>query len=81
MSDFQKAIRGTNTILRDHVCKTMNAINLKRCSLIPKNVPGADWRALVFHVRAHPEDETIDVRPPPLTAPLTAHALLLTVGL
>jgi DNA (cytosine-5)-methyltransferase 1 len=58
VSGFQKAIRGSETVLKDHICKTMNALNMRRCTLIPKNMPGADWRALVLHVREYPEDET-----------------------
>ena len=31
ISAFQKFIRGDNTILRDHICKEMNELNLERC--------------------------------------------------
>jgi hypothetical protein len=58
VSGFQKAIRGGETFLKDHICKTMNALNMRRCALVPRNTPGADWRAIVLHVREHPEDET-----------------------
>lgn len=40
----------------------MNDLNLRRCSLVPKNTPGADWRSLVLHVRDHPDEETFNVR-------------------
>ncbi|WZN58936.1 DNA (cytosine-5)-methyltransferase [Chloropicon roscoffensis] len=45
-SSFQKDIRVGATILTDHICKDLNPLNLYRCSLIPKNQPGQDWRAL-----------------------------------
>jgi hypothetical protein len=64
VSGFQKAIRGEQTVLQDHICKTMNELNMRRCSLVPKNTPGADWRALVLHVRDNPADETFNVRSP-----------------
>lgn len=62
VSGFQKAIRGSETVLQDHICKTMNALNMRRCELVPKNTPGADWRAIVLHVRSNPDDETFNVR-------------------
>jgi hypothetical protein len=62
VSGFQRAIRGKETVLKDHVCKTMNELNMRRCALVPKNTPGADWRAIVLHVRDHPADETFNVR-------------------
>jgi len=40
----------------------MNDLNMRRCSLVPKNTPGADWRSLVLHVRKHPDEETFNVR-------------------
>ena len=55
ISAFQKAIRGSATVLRDHICKEMNELNLERCRCIPKNVPGADWRVLQEIVDANPE--------------------------
>ncbi len=55
VSAFQKAIRGEASVLRDHICKEMNELNLERCRCIPKNVPGADWRVLQEIVAAHPE--------------------------
>ena len=36
VSAFQKAIRGDATVLRDHICKEMNELNLERCRCIPK---------------------------------------------
>ena len=44
VSAFQRMIRGDNNVLRDHICKEMNELNLERCRCIPKNTPGADWR-------------------------------------
>jgi hypothetical protein len=66
VSAFQKGIRGNETVLKDHICKTMNDLNMRRCSLVPKNKAGADWRAIVLHVREHPEAETFNVCPPAL---------------
>ena len=31
ISAFQKSIRGDSTVLRDHICKEMNALNVERC--------------------------------------------------
>jgi DNA (cytosine-5)-methyltransferase 1 len=30
-SAYQRFIRGKNTVLRDHICKEMNELNLERC--------------------------------------------------
>lgn len=54
VSAFQKKIRGQETVLRDHICKEMNAMNLERCKCIPKEQPGADWRVLQQIVRDDP---------------------------
>ena len=62
MSAFQKRIRNGATVLTDHICKEMNELNLERCSCIPKNVPGADWRVLLEIVAADPSRETFKVR-------------------
>ena len=62
VSGFQRGIRGGETVLKDHICKTMNELNMRRCSLVPKNTPGADWRALVLHVQDNPADESFNVR-------------------
>lgn len=45
VSWFQKQIRDTEVVLRDHISKEMNELNFKRCQRIPKR-PGADWRDL-----------------------------------
>ncbi|KFK31662.1 dna (cytosine-5)-methyltransferase [Arabis alpina] len=45
VSRFQKEIRGNMISLTDHICKSMNELNLIRCKNIPKR-PGADWRDL-----------------------------------
>ncbi len=58
VSAFQAAIRGECTVLRDHICKEMNELNLERCRCIPKGVPGADWRVLQEIVAAQPERAT-----------------------
>ena len=63
VSAFQKAIRGDTTVLRDPICKEMNELNLERCRCIPKNVPGADWRALQEIVHVDPERTLYKVRP------------------
>lgn len=62
VSAFQQQIRGDEKELKDHICKTMNDLNMRRCELVPKNVPGADWRSLVLHVEKHPEDALFNVR-------------------
>lgn len=54
VSAFQRQIRGDSAVLRDHICKEMNDLNLERCRCIPKNVPGADWRVLQEIVAADP---------------------------
>ena len=61
VSAFQKGIRGRATVLRDHICKEMNALNLERCRCIPKNVPGADWRVLQQIVAQDPSREKYEV--------------------
>lgn len=61
MSAFQKKIRGNNTVLRDHICKQMNELNLERCRCIPKEVPGADWRCLEQLVAQDPAREQYKV--------------------
>ncbi|CAA3027627.1 DNA (cytosine-5)-methyltransferase 1B-like [Olea europaea subsp. europaea] len=45
ISWFQKKIRGNMEVLKDHIAKEMNELNLIRCQRIPKR-PGADWRDL-----------------------------------
>ncbi|CAD5327804.1 unnamed protein product [Arabidopsis thaliana] len=45
VSWFQKEMRGSMTVLTDHICKKMNELNLIRCKKIPKT-PGADWQDL-----------------------------------
>ncbi|KAL0027901.1 hypothetical protein WJX79_001540 [Trebouxia sp. C0005] len=57
VSAFQKKIRGECTVLRDHICKQMNELNLERCRCIPKEVPGADWRCLEQLVAQDPGRE------------------------
>lgn len=54
VSAFQKRVRGEETVLRDHICKEMNPLNLERCRCIPKNQPGADWRVLQQIVEKDP---------------------------
>lgn len=61
VSAFQKKIRGTTTVLRDHICKQMNELNLERCRCIPKEVPGADWRCLEQLVAQDPAREMYKV--------------------
>ena len=72
VSAFQKRIRNGATVLTDHICKEMNELNLERCSCIPRNVPGADWRVLLEIVAADPSRETFKV----LTAPRQAACLV-----
>ena len=49
-------------MLRDHISKEMNELNLERCRCIPKLVPGADWRVLQEIVEQHPERTLYKVR-------------------
>jgi len=63
VNDFQREIRkradGSEcTELVDHICKTMNELNAKRCSVIPPGVPGADWRHLRLMVNNGLEEKT-----------------------
>ena len=48
-------------MLHDHISKMMNDLNLERCSNIPKNTPGADWRCLEELVKADPEKSLFKV--------------------
>ena len=61
VSAFQKKIRGECSVLRDHMCKQMNELNLERCRCIPKEVPGADWRCLEQLVAQDPAREMFKV--------------------
>ncbi|GFH06104.1 cytosine-specific methyltransferase [Haematococcus lacustris] len=56
-SAFQRFIRGSTTVLRDHICKEMNELNLERCRCIPKNRPGCDWRELQRIIAEDPSRE------------------------
>ncbi len=48
-------------MLLDHVCKTMNQLNLQRCKCIPVNTPGADWRVLLEITKRDPSREKFQV--------------------
>lgn len=61
MSAFQRAIRGEESVLKDHICKEMNALNLERCRCVPKDQPGADWRVLQKIVEEDPSREKFQV--------------------
>lgn len=63
VSAFQKRVRGEEVVLRDHICKEMNRLNLERCRCIPKNQPGADWRVLQEIVEKDPSRETYEGQP------------------
>ncbi|XP_078007936.1 DNA (cytosine-5)-methyltransferase 1-like [Phascolarctos cinereus] len=56
---FQKQLRGSQDqqILRDHVCKEMNALVSARIKLIPLT-PGSDWRDLP-NIQVHISDNTV----------------------
>ncbi|XP_051164166.1 DNA (cytosine-5)-methyltransferase PliMCI-like [Leptopilina boulardi] len=43
-TDYQRKLRGNQTILKDHICKLMAPLVQARIELIPKN--GSDWRDL-----------------------------------
>ncbi len=62
ISAFQGQIRGSSTLLRDHISKEMNELNLERCRCIPKLTPGADWRVLQEIIQQHPERTLYKVR-------------------
>ena len=62
ISAFQGHIRGSSTVLRDHISKEMNELNLERCRCIPKLIPGADWRVLQEIIEQHPERTLYKVR-------------------
>jgi hypothetical protein len=61
VSAFQKRVRGEQTVLKDHICKEMNGLNLERCRCIPKDQPGADWRVLQQIVDQDPAREKFQV--------------------
>ena len=61
VSAFQKRIRANAAVLKDHICKEMNELNLERCRCIPKGIPGADWRVLQEIVAADPSREKYKV--------------------
>ena len=61
-SEFQRMTRGEQAVLLDHVCKTMNPLNLQRCKCIPVNTPGADWRVLLEITKQDPSREKFQVR-------------------
>lgn len=63
VSTYQKMVRGSSTVLRDHICKGLNELNLERCRCIPKLTPGSDWRALLEIVAADPSREKFKDQP------------------
>ncbi|KAM9095470.1 DNA (cytosine-5)-methyltransferase 1-like [Sarcophilus harrisii] len=56
---FQRQIRGPRhqQVLKDHICKTMNALVMARIKLIPL-VPGSDWRDLP-NIQVHISDGSV----------------------
>ncbi|XP_039145037.1 DNA (cytosine-5)-methyltransferase 1B-like isoform X1 [Dioscorea cayenensis subsp. rotundata] len=70
VSWFQKQIRGKSLVLKDHIAKSMNEINLRRCQLVPKHI-GADWRELPDEKVELSNGQISDLRPPCLVR--TAH--------
>lgn len=62
-SAFQREMRDGATMLRHHISKEMNELNLERCRCIPTNTPGADWRCLEALVRADPSREKFKGQP------------------
>jgi len=62
-SAFQRFIRQGAGVLRDHICKEMNELNLERCRCIPKDQPGADWRVLMDIVKNDPGRELYKGQP------------------
>ncbi len=63
-------------MLRDHISKEMNELNLERCRCIPKLTPGADWRVLQEIIEQHPERTLYKVGLRPHTAALPGAPLL-----
>ncbi|KAF6265105.1 hypothetical protein COO60DRAFT_1470199 [Scenedesmus sp. NREL 46B-D3] len=63
VSAFQKLMRSKADVLRDHICKEMNDLNLERCRCIPKDAPGADWRVLLEIVKNDPSREKFNGQP------------------
>lgn len=59
-SAFQKMIRNGARVLRDHISKEMNELNLERCRCIPKDTPGVDWRFLLDLVEKDPSRATFN---------------------
>jgi DNA (cytosine-5)-methyltransferase 1 len=59
---FQREIRGDvgEEGLTEHYSKILNPLNYARCLLVPKNTPGADWRALEEHVAEEPGHKWFD---------------------
>lgn len=43
-----------SVVLRDHVCKGLTPLNMERTRLVPRNQPGADWRAFLEVVLRDP---------------------------
>lgn len=78
-SAFQKDIRDGATRLQNHICKVLNEVNEKRCSLIPKE-SNHDWRYLKQLVEEGEVEEIYQTatmsKPQPLVPwclPNTAH--------
>ena len=59
---FQREIRGDvgKEGLTEHYSKILNPLNYARCTIVPKNTPGADWRALEEHVAEEPGHKWVD---------------------
>lgn len=62
VSWYQKQIRGSMTVLNDHISKEMNELNLIRCQRIPK-CPGSDWRDLPDEKVKLSSGQTVDLIP------------------
>ncbi|KAF8065926.1 MET1B [Scenedesmus sp. PABB004] len=59
---YQRALRRGAAELTDHVPFMLNVDDLERVSLIPKDTPGADWRALAAIEENEPGRTTVNVR-------------------
>eukprot|EP01025_Chloroclados_australasicus_P039559 TRINITY_DN4101_c0_g1_i11.p2 TRINITY_DN4101_c0_g1~~TRINITY_DN4101_c0_g1_i11.p2 ORF type:complete len:340 (-),score=30.56 TRINITY_DN4101_c0_g1_i11:499-1518(-) len=62
VSEYQKCIRGSCDVLKDHICKTLDELNYERCKHIPHD-PRSDWRVLLEVVKNDPTKEKFKGKP------------------
>jgi DNA (cytosine-5)-methyltransferase 1 len=73
-SAFQRDIRAGATRLRNHVCKVLNELNERRCSLIPRG-SNHDWRYLRMLVERGEVDKEVQTANMAKAAPLVPWCL------